>query len=280
MTISKLHHIILAGCLLPTAFCFPAFAQGGTGKLPPIRKLPPPIRNPPPRTNPDGLGTNSGPGYTATIDKVALNRGTIAGDISYRGPAPRRVRIDTSADPVCRQLDPRFEIEEPLVRQGKLANVFVYIKDGVTANGEKLNELSFPSPEKQVVHLDQKNCVFSPHVLGVMVKQPITVTNSDPTTHNVHFVPKLNPDWNMSQPNGAAPISHHFDRAEIMVRVKDNQHPWKRAYVGVLSHPFFVVTGEDGRFEIRGLPPGKYTLAAWREGPGNGTEITLTVTVK
>src|SRR5712672_4546279 len=84
-----------------------------------------------------------------------------------------------------------------------------------------------------------------------MVNQPITITNSDPTTHNIHFTPKNNPDWNQSQANGAAPLTHKLARAEVMVPVKCNQHPWMKSYVGVTKHPFFAVTGEDGSFTIR-----------------------------
>jgi len=170
-------------------------------------------------------------------------------------------------------------IEEPIVRGGKVANVFVYVKDGVTADGRKLADLTFPVPDNAVV-LDQRGCSFQPHVLGVMVGQTLRILNSDPTTHNVHLTPRNNPEWNQSMASGSAPLTTRLQRPEIMVPVKDNQHPWKRARVGVLPHPFFAVTGEDGRFEIRGLPPGKYTLVAWHEGEGRGAEITRTIVVK
>jgi hypothetical protein len=114
-------------------------------------------------------------------------------------------------------------------------------------------------------------------VLGVMVNQPITITNSDPTTHNIHFTPKSNPDWNQSQPNGAAPLTHKLARAEVLVPVKCNQHPWMKAYIGVVKHPFFAVSKEDGSFEIKGVPAGTYTVVAWQEKLG---EKTATVKVE
>jgi len=176
-------------------------------------------------------------------------------------------------------MNPRLEIDDPLVNRGKLANVFVYLKDGVTADGRKLAELNFPIPDNEVV-LAHTGCNFMPHVLGVMVNQNVVIRNGDQTVHNVHFVPRNNTEWNQSQAVGAPPITHRFDRPEIMVRVKDNQHPWQKAYVGVLNHPFFAVTGIEGKFEIRGVPPGKYTLATWFERDGRVMETTRKVTIR
>jgi len=116
-------------------------------------------------------------------------------------------------------------------------------------------------------------------VLGVMVNQNISITNSDPTTHNIHFMPATNPDWNQSQVNGAAALTHKLAHAEVLVPVKCNQHPWMKSYVGVLKHPFFAVSAEDGSFTINGVPPGKYTVVAWHEGGAKGTEKTMEVTV-
>jgi hypothetical protein len=113
--------------------------------------------------------------------------------------------------------------------------------------------------------------------MGVMVNQKIQITNSDATQHNIHWTPKNNPEWNQSQPNGAPPIEKTFGRSEILVPVKCNQHPWMRSYIGVLKHPLYDVSKDTGVYEIKGVPPGKYTVVAWREG--GAAEKTMEVTV-
>jgi plastocyanin len=206
------------------------------------------------------------------------NEGTISGVVSYTGAAPEAKKIDTSADAACTAKSPDLKTEDWAIKDGKLANTYVYIKDGTLADGSKIGTYSFATPTAAAT-LDQNGCHYKPHVLGVMVNQPINITNSDPTTHNIHFTPKNNPDWNQSQPNGAAPLQHKLARAEVLVPVKCNQHPWMKSYVGVSKHPFFAVTAEDGSFTIKGVPPGKYTVVAWHEGGANGTEKTMEVTV-
>ena len=206
------------------------------------------------------------------------NEGTITGKISYSGAAPEAKKIDTSADPACTSKSPTLMTEDWVVKDGKLANTFVYIKDGTIEGAKKVSEYTWPAPSSAAT-LDQNGCHYKPHVVGVVVKQDISITNSDPTTHNIHFTPKNNPDWNQSQPNGAPALTHKLNVAEAMVPVKCNQHPWMKSYIGVLKHPFFAVSAEDGSFTIKNVPPGKYTVVAWHEGPGNGTEKTMEVTV-
>lgn len=206
------------------------------------------------------------------------DEGSIAGKISYNGTVPEAKKIDTSADAACTSKSPNLTTEEWVVKDGKLANTFVYIKDGTLADNSKIGEYAF-APPSSAATLDQNGCHYRPHVLGVMVKQDINITNSDPTTHNIHFTPKNNPDWNQSQPNGAAPLVHKLNVSEVLVPVKCNQHPWMKAYVGVMKHPFFAVSAEDGSYTIKNVPAGKYTVVAWHEGQGNGTEKTMEVTV-
>lgn len=234
-----------------------------------------------------GSSCSKGPTNEATTETTPTSaktppkggEGTVTGAIAYNGVAPAPKKIDTSADPVCGQANPNLSTEDTAVKDGKLANVFVYIKDGATADGTKITEYAFPTPTDAVT-LDQKGCHYVPHVLGVQANQKLRITNSDPTQHNIHPTPKSNPEWNQTQSNGAAPIEKTFGRTEVLIPVKCNQHPWMKSYVGVLKHPFFAVSAEDGTFTIKGVPPGTYTVAAWHEKGGpNGTEKTMQVTV-
>jgi hypothetical protein len=115
--------------------------------------------------------------------------------------------------------------------------------------------------------------------MGIMTGQTFQVVNSDPTTHNVHPTPKNNPEWNQSQTQGAPPIEKKFNRAEILVPIKCNQHPWMKAHLGVLGNPFFAVSAKDGAYTIKGVPPGTYTLVAWHETFGE-QQMSVTVGAK
>lgn len=212
-----------------------------------------------------GGGDTGGAKYTATG-----NEGTITGKIALNGAAPAAQKIDMSQDAACAQKNPNGVAETVVAKDGKLQYVFVYIKEGTTADGKKIADYKFDVPSTPV-KLDQDGCHYKPHVLGIQTGQKLTVVNSDPTTHNVHPTPKNNPEWNQTQANGAPPIEKTFARAETLIPVKCNQHPWMKAFVGVLAHPFFAVSGEDGAFTIKGVPPGTYTVIAWHEKLGEKT---------
>jgi hypothetical protein len=227
----------------------------------------------------DEANDNSGPSDAGKTYTAKNNEGTISGVVSYNGAAPENKKIDTSADSVCTSKSPDLKTEEWVVKDGKLANTYVYIKDGTLADGSKIGDYGKWPNMPASATLDQNGCHYKPHVVGVVVNEPISITNSDPTQHNVHFTPKNNPDWNQGQANGAPPLQHKLARAEVLVPVKCNQHPWMKAYVAVSKHPFFAVTKEDGSYSIAGVPAGKYTVVAWHEGGANGTEQKMEVTV-
>lgn len=231
-----------------------------------------------------GIGSNCGktpdengpPKAEETPYKKTGKEGTITGTIAFAGTVTLK-KIDTSADLVCAKKNPNLETEDNVVKDGKLANAFVYIKNGTLADGKQLRDVSFAFSGD--VTLDQNGCHYVPHVLGVQTNQKVRITNSDPTQHNIHPTPKYNPEWNQTQPNGAPPLEKTFGHSEVLVPVKCNQHPWMKAYIGVLKHPFFAVSAADGTFTIKEVPPGKYTLVAWHEGGASGTEKTIEVTV-
>ncbi len=194
---------------------------------------------------------------------------SVSGKVTLDGAAPKAQKIDMSQDAACKG----DNMSETIVSEhdGDLANVFVYVKDG-------LGDRSFDMPKDPVV-IDQKGCQYHPHVLGVMAGQTVQVKNDDQTTHNIHPTPKDNREWNESQGPGAAPIEKTFAREEIMLPVKCNQHPWMKMYVNVVKSPFFAVTDRDGKYEIKGLPPGTYTLAFVQEKLGEQTQ-QVTVAAK
>jgi len=193
---------------------------------------------------------------------------TVSGTVKFDGAAPKANKIDMSQDPACKGAN---TAETVVVDGGQLANVFVYVKDG-------LGSRTFDVP-KEAVAIDQKGCQYHPHVLGVMAGQNVEIKNADPTTHNIHPTPKDNREWNESQPPQAAPIEKTFAREEIMLPVKCNQHPWMKMYINVVKSPFYAVTGPNGKYEIKGLPPGDYTIAFVHEKLGEQTQ-KVTVAAK
>jgi plastocyanin len=192
----------------------------------------------------------------------------ISGTVKFEGEAPKAAKIDMSQDPACKGTN---TAENVMASGGHLANVFVYVKEG-------LGNRTFDVP-KEAITLDQSGCKYHPHVLGVVANQTIKIVNSDPTTHNIHPTPKDNREWNESQPPSAVPLEKTFAREEIMLPVKCNQHPWMRMFVNVTKSPFFAVTGPDGKFEIKGLPPGDYTIAFVQEKLGE-QDVKVTLAAK
>lgn len=195
----------------------------------------------------------------APVDKSTA--GAIAGVVVFKGSPAKLPTIDMTQDPTC-PTDPQTP-DVMMINKGRLANVFVYVKDG-------LGTLAFPAPTQPAM-LDQKGCRYAPHVLGLMVGQPLKVVNSDLTEHNVHPMPRNNESWNESQMPRGNPITKTFQHPETMMPVQCNQHPWMKAYLTVLPHPYFAVTAQDGSFQIMDLPPGEYTLAAIHEKLGEQT---------
>ena len=211
--------------------------------------------------------TGSKPAYASKGDE-----GTITGKVSFDGAAPALKKIDMSQDANCAGSSGDKTMDDLLVAEGKLANVFVYLKGG------PVDSHSFPTPSDPVT-LDQQGCRYHPRVIGIQVNQTFKVTNSDNTTHNIHPSPKRNEEWNQMQAQGAPPIEKKFGRPETLIPVKCNQHPWMKANIGVLAHPYFTVSAKDGTYTIKNVPPGSYTLVFWHETLGEQTQ-QVTVAAK
>jgi plastocyanin len=167
-----------------------------------------------------------------------------------------------SANPSCERLNkkPRRAEEVIVNANGTLRNTFIRIKSGLpTARWEAPVELA---------KLDQVGCVYEPHVLALMVGQTLEISNSDTVNHNIHANAKVNEAWNVTEPPRAEKRREKFDKEEILFPVTCGVHPWMRSYLAVVSHPFFAVTGDDGSFTLKGLPPGTYTVEAVHEKYG------------
>ena len=212
--------------------------------------------------------TTEAPAATTAPAVDTANAGSVNGSVTYAGP-DTDTPIAMDADPVCAGLHPTpVDTNEIAVKDGKLANVFVYVKSGLEGK-------TFPAPaEKKEV--DQVGCQYTPRVQGLQTGQPIAIKNTDATLHNVHALTTANTEFNQAQPQGLPPFDKTFDKPEVMVHVKCDVHPWMTAWVGVLPHPYYAVSGEDGSYSIDKLPPGKYTLEAWHEKLGTQTqEVTI-----
>jgi plastocyanin len=197
--------------------------------------------------------------------------GAVKGTIRFTGKKAARTPIDMSSDPACVESHKGKAFDETVVvnPNGTLSGVFIYIKTGL--EGKR-----FEIPSSSVT-IDQRGCWFHPRVLGIQTGQKLEVTNSDPVTHNIHPLAQINREWNHSQGQGDEPIGRKFTKAEIMIRVKCNIHSWMHAYIGVVDHPYFAVTGPDGLFEIKNVPPGDYLVEAWHETLG-AKEQKMTIT--
>ena len=207
-----------------------------------------------------------------TRQPVAQGGATVSGKVKFTGSKPAMRKIDMSEEPKCKAkyaAAPPTEETVVVNPNGTLANVLVYVKSGLPAGYKP------PAPAGAVL-LDQDGCRYHPRVFGAMVGQTINIKNSDGILHNIKAVAKKNRPFNISQP-AVMTSERTFATPEVTVPLECNVHGWMQAWVGVLPHPFFAVTGTDGRFGIMGLPPGTYTVEAWHEKYGTQT-ATVTVT--
>lgn len=195
---------------------------------------------------------------------------TLSGTVTVDGDVPEAKRIDLSSDPFCAEQSPNATTEDFVVNDGKVANVLVYVTNETLRTSDEF--LSFADSAV----LARSKCRFEPRVLGIQVGQPLEIVNRDQTQHNTHPYPKVNREWNMSQP-AFTTLTQAFERPEVFIPVRCNQHPWEKAYISVFTHPFFTVTDKRGNYRIEGLPPGSYKVVAMHEKLGEkSVEVAVT----
>lgn len=200
-------------------------------------------------------------GVFAALATVA-SAGDITGKIILNGAPPKESLLPL--DPLCKQLHGSKSATTRYFVVGKggaLADVFIHLKEGVK---------NPPPPSKKPVVIDQKKCEYLPYVVGVQTGQVIHVLNSDPVLHNVHPTPRVkgNPEKNFAQLPKGPPLKFKYDNPEIFIRFKCDIHPWMYAYVAVVPHPYFAVSGVDGSYTIKNVPAGKYTLEIYHRRAG------------
>lgn len=198
-----------------------------------------------------------------------LGTAVVSGLVALTGVPPANEKVVMTTDPFCAVHNPG-ETELPAYAvgaDGALANVLLRVTEGVTGR--------YPAP-LEARQLDQKGCAYSPRVLALMTGQPLDIVSSDATLHNVHAAAKENKAFNLGMPAPGTRYTRTFEKPEI-VPFKCDVHPWMRAWVAVVPHPFFAVTGPDGRYEIKGLPAGSYKIEAWHEKlPAQTFTVTVT----
>jgi plastocyanin len=205
---------------------------------------------------------------------AAYAASTITGTVTFAGNVPKLAPLAMNADPACAKKHSGPVANEMLVlgSGNTMGNIMVWVSKGLPAGK------TWPAPKTPVV-LDQKGCQYIPHVMGVMVGQPYRILNSDGIMHNVHTLPKVNRMFNQAMPPTRTEATTSFDKPEAIFNIKCDVHPWMSAYIGVFTHPFYSVTGRDGKFTISDLPAGTYELTAWHEKLGTQTaSITVGAT--
>lgn len=200
----------------------------------------------------------------ATALATAASAGSVTGTVKFDGDAPKFKQINMDADPACavQHKDPVFPETLVLGEGNTMGNIFVQVTNAPAGN--------YPAPTAPLV-VDQKGCNYSPHVMGVMAGQPVKILNPDGTLHNIHAMSKINPEFNIAMPKFRTELTQTFNKPEFMFALKCDVHPWMTSWVTVMAHPFFTVTGPDGKFEIGNLPDGTYTIEAWHEKLGKKT---------
>ena len=187
-----------------------------------------------------------------------IEAGTLKGHVKYDGKPPKKKTLRMDADPVCgaahtgRVYNENFKMAE----DGSMEEALIYIKDVSYSGG---------IPSEPTI-LDQKGCVYVPHVFGMIAGQQLLIKNSDATLHNIHSMPKINKEFNFAMPKVVKEKKSTFSKSEPNpFYIKCDVHPWMKTWVLVSDHPYFAVTDSNGNYEIKGVPAGTYEVVCWQE---------------
>ena len=184
--------------------------------------------------------------------------GTIKGRVTLTGKLPGNSVIRMGVDPKCSEMNKGKQVVQETVKakvDGSLANVFLRLEGSFR-----------PAPvPKTPVTIEQRGCVYSPRVAGVLVGQTLQIRNDDNLLHNVHSVTNQGNQFNFGQARAGVVDSFTMKHEEVMMRLGCDVHRWMTAYVGVVTNPYFAVSDSTGAFEIHNVPAGTYTVDAWQE---------------
>jgi len=197
---------------------------------------------------------------------AAAFAGSIDGVIKYEGKVPKMKTLDTGSDPICHKSHKDKPLKSEALVLGKgntMANIIVKITKGLAAK-------KYPVPKDALV-ISQAGCMYSPHVFAVQKGQTVKILNPDATMHNVHTMPKKNRPFNKSMPKHMKETTTKFKKVEGPFKIKCDVHPWMGAWAEVVGHPYFAVTGTDGKYSLEDVPDGDYTVTAWHEKLGEQT---------
>ena len=202
---------------------------------------------------------------------LPIDAGTLKGHVKYDGKAPKKKKLRMDADPVCgsSHSSPVLSENFKMASDGSMAEALVYLKNVKYSGGV---------PSEPAV-LDQKGCIYMPHVFGMVAGQELLIKNSDATLHNIHSMPKVNKEFNFAMPKVVKEKKATFSKSEPdPFYIKCDVHPWMKTWVLVSDHPYFAVTDAKGNFSIEGIPAGTYEVVCWQEKFGKRT-LTAEVTI-